>query len=153
MDELPAIDRIPGVTVLGDVVAHRTRPWGGEPVPVPLAVSVVLWLVLAADVAVGGWLGAVRYAAVPCSGWPCTVATWGHPGFLLAVSAVSAVLLVTVAAVSRGLTGVTPVELGVVLVGAAAGVVAVAGVLALLLGVAAVLGLAGRLLLMVIERI
>jgi hypothetical protein len=152
VNDLPAIDRIPG-TVLGDVVARRLRPWGGEPVPVPPAVTVSLWLVLSLNVGVGGWLGAVRYAGAPCSGWPCAIATWNRPGFLLLLAAGCVASVTVVAVRSRGLTGVTPALLGVALVGALSGVVAAAGVVALLLIVVAVAGLAGVVLLTVIERI
>lgn len=152
MDDQPAIDQIPG-TVLGDVVAHRTRAWGGEPVPVPPAVTVALWLVLVANLGVGGWLSAVRFAVAPCSGWLCTVATWNHPGFLLVLACVCTALLVAVAAVSRGLTEVTPVLLGAASGGALCGMAAIAGVLALLLIAAAAAGVAMAALVTAIERI
>ena len=46
------IDSIPG-TALDDLLAHGTRPWGGEPVSVPIVVTVVLWTVAVANLGFG----------------------------------------------------------------------------------------------------
>jgi hypothetical protein len=147
----PAIDRIPG-TALDDVLAHGARPWGGEPVSVPVAVTVVLWLVGAANLAFGGWLTAVELGGAPCGGLPCTVATWDRPGLLLALAAACVAVVLAVAVGSHGLTELRPVPLAAALAAAVCGLVAVAGVLALLVAVLAGAALAALLLFVLVDR-
>jgi hypothetical protein len=103
--ELPPIERlppgpsgagggegVPGPNILGTFVESRSRPWGAEPVRLPLAVTGLLWITLAGNVAFSAWLIAVRAGLAPCSGLPCSVATLGdHPGWLLVLSGLAVV--------------------------------------------------------------
>lgn len=153
-DRLPRqtrIDRIPG-TALDDLLAQGARPWGGEPVPVPTAVTVVLWTVAVSNLGFGGWLAAVGLGRAPCSGLPCTVATWNRPGFLLVLAGACVAVVLAVALSSRGLTVVRPVPLAAVLGAALCGLVAVAGVLALVAAVLIGVAMAALLVFILADR-
>jgi|GEM_PF-2919954 len=151
---LPPITRIPmSDAALAQFVATGTRPWGGEAVEMPDAVTAWFWAVLAANTGFGAWLAAVVFGHAQCSGLSCAVATWDRPGFLLVLAAVCVVTITTVSVLSHGLTNIAPVPLSIAVTGAACGVVAVAGIAALLALVVTGLAIAGGVLVAVIDRI
>ena len=151
---LPPITNLPGDDRgLARFVAEQTRPRSSLPIDVPDAVCASLWCLVVGSLGVGVWLTAVVFFAAPCSGFTCTVATWGHPALLLALAAACVVAVCGVAAWSHGLTAVAPLPLGVAAVGAACGLLAVAGVAALLALVAMGLFVVGRIAATVISRV
>jgi hypothetical protein len=149
----PLVDQPPD-DVLRRFTARGTRPWSGEPVPLPGAVTSVLWIVLVANIALWTWLSAVRSGAAPCSGWPCSIATLGdHPSLLLMVSGSCVAALAGSAAITRGLSQAGAVPLAVALVGALSGAIALSGVVALLIISAACLAIVLTALVIFIDRL
>jgi hypothetical protein len=128
------------------------RPWSGEAVAVSSAVTVGLWFVLLANAALAGWLVAVIVGSVPCSGLPCTIVSWGHPGFLIGLSSSCATVLAGCAVVTRGLSRAGAVPLAMAAVGALGGVIALSGVIVLVAAVVIAVAVAGGVLLIVIDR-
>lgn len=151
---LPPITRIPrGYGELSRFVAVGTRPWGGEAVDVPIVVTVWLWVLFAANTGFGTWLTAVVFADAPCSGLPCTVATWDRPALVLILSAACVVAVAAVSTFSRGLTNAAPVPLAILLTGGACGLIAVAGATLLLALVVAGFAVIGGVIVAVIDRL
>lgn len=153
----PPIDRIPppvgGPRLLVDFVQDRVRPWSGEKVDLPIAVTRGLWIQLGAVLVFGAWLLGVRTDLVPCAGPTCTVATLGHSEVLLLVLAeISAAALTTTMPTTRGLARVGAPQLAFIVVGALCGLVALAGVLALFLACALGLMVSGAIALFIIDR-
>ena len=149
------LDRIPDGghgDPLGDFVAHGTRRWGGDPVPVPDVLTLAFWVVLAANAGFGTWLAAVVFGGAPCDGAPCAVTTWNQPGVVLALATVCVLTLGGLAVRFHGLVEITPAPLAAALVACVCGVIAVAGVVALLLLAIGGAAIAAALLITVIDR-
>jgi hypothetical protein len=155
---LPPIDRLPSMgmepNVLEPFVRRRARSWGGVPTPLSAAVTAALWILLALDVAFGGWLLAVRAGTAPCSGFVCSVATIGdHPLLAVVLTGVCATALIVSVLRTRGLSRASGPQLGLIVVGAVTGVVALSGVAAVLIGAALCLVVAFGVFAAVVNRL
>lgn len=155
---LPPIDRLSSgpveQNVLAEFVRKRARPWGGVQVPLSAAVIGALWTVFALNLALGGWLLAVRAGAAPCSGLLCTAATLGdHPLLTLILAEVCAGALVVSVPMTRGLSRASGHQLGLIVVGAVSGVIALAGAVAVLVGAAMCLLVAFGVFVFVVDRL
>jgi hypothetical protein len=153
----PVVDRIErsgsGPDALRDYLAYGTRPWGRVAVRLSGPVTLALWAVVAADLAVSVWLTLVVEGAAPCSGLFCTAATWGHPVTVLTITATGLVTLGGAALVSRGLSEVRSTSMPVIVLGASIGIAGVIGLVALAVVAAVAVGLTITVLLTLIERI
>ena len=112
-------------------LAGRSRSWHREAVGLPVPVTCVLWLVVAASGAVGSWVTALLTHRASCSGVVCRIAVLGdRPRLVLVLAAACVVVLLVLAAITRGLTRAGGPELALMVVAAGAGVVSVLGVVA-----------------------
>jgi hypothetical protein len=157
--ELPPIDRLPGLSLrpsetdaLGEFVATM-RPWGRVQVPLSIAVTCALWIVLIASGALSAWLIAVLTGRAPCGGLVCSIATLGNPGLLLILAGSGAATLLGAATVTRGLTRAGAPELAAIVVAAIAGTVSLLGVVAVLVLTAMVIALAVSVLALIADRV
>jgi hypothetical protein len=133
----PPITRLPGAPAtsahsydLHDL-ASRSRSWHRQAIALPVPVTCAFWLVAAASGAVGGWATAVLTHKASCRGVVCRVGLLGDRPLLVAVlAAACVVVLLVLAAITRGLTRAGGPELAAMVVAAGAGVVSVLGVVA-----------------------
>lgn len=151
------IDRIPppvgGPGLLADFVRDRIRPWSGEPLDLPPALTRALWVLLGAVLVFGAWLLGLRYDLVPCTGPACAVVTLGRSDLLLlALTELSAAALVVAMPMTHGLARAGAPQLAVIVVGALCGLVAMAGVFTLLVVGGVGLLVSGAIALFVIDR-
>lgn len=134
---LPPIIRLPGVEDtlphgydLQDVAA-RSQTCDRLEIDLPVSVSCAFWLVTAASGVVGGWATAVLTRQAACSGTVCRIALLGDRPLLVAVLAANCVVvLLVLAAITRGLTRAGVPELALMVVAAGAGIVSMLGVVA-----------------------
>jgi hypothetical protein len=154
IDLLPRHPHPPPPEALRHFIDQGTRPWSGEPLALPSALTCVLWIVLVADSAVGIWLIAVRSGAAPCSGLPCSIATLGgHPDLLLTLCTVAVVSLGALAVTTGGLSRAGAAPLAMMIVSGAAGVVVLLGVVALLTVATLCLAALGMLVVAFLDRV
>jgi hypothetical protein len=156
--------------VIGEIVAEdvleqdalgelllRATPWSAQPVGLQPLVTVFLWLLMATDLAVSGWLFSVLRGELGCGGSLCTLATlFGHPALTLGLAAGSCVVLLVTCAGTRAFTRGTAPVLILVTIAAAVALISVLGaVLAVALVVliaVALLVLAGAVLAALLSR-
>lgn len=133
----PPITQLPGADAppargdaLRDLVG-RSRSWHREAIVLPVPVTCALWLVAAASGAVGGWATAVLTEQASCRGVVCRIGLLGdRPRLLAGLAAACVVVLLVLAAITRGLTRAGGPELALMVAAAGAGVVSVLGVVA-----------------------
>jgi hypothetical protein len=154
----PPITRLPGAEAglsrdptLGTLAAGA-RSWHREAIPLPVPVTAALWLVAAASGAVGGWATAVLTRRTSC-GVVCRFELLGgRPGLVVGLAGACVVVLLVLAAITRGLTRAGGPELALMIVAAGSGVVAVLGVVAVV-GLTMLVALMGAVaLVLVFER-
>jgi hypothetical protein len=93
-------DDVIGLDALGDLLV-RAAPWSAQPVALQPLVTVFLWFLMSADLAVGAWLFSVLRAQRGCDERLCALATLsGHPGLTLGLAVGSFVVLLAVVAVA-----------------------------------------------------
>jgi hypothetical protein len=154
---LPPIDRLPSDgaprNVLRTFLEKRVRPWGAEAIDLPVAVTAALWVLLALDLALEGWLLAVLGGVLPCTGLVCTVATLSdHRLLTLALAGSCAGALVVVMPLTRGFSRAGGPQLAVVVFAGVCGVIALAGIVAVLVGATLCLAVALGVLFVVLDR-
>jgi hypothetical protein len=153
----PPITRLPGAeaTPLRDDalrdLAGRSRSWHRETVGLPVPVTCVLWIVAAASGVIGGWATSVLTDEVSCRGVVCRIGLLGdRPRLVVGLAATCVVVLLLLAAVTRGLTRAGGPELALMVIAAGAGIVSLLGVVAIvvLTVVVALMGAVALLLLL-----
>lgn len=119
---------------------RRSRSWTRERIAIPLRVRRLLWGMVPIHLIWSTWLALVLAEVAPCEGSVCTVVTLdGRAALLLICSISSLVVLVGVAASTRGLRSSNCGETAWLTAAAGAGGVALLGITALLWVVALVL--------------
>jgi len=113
------------------VVVVRTRSRHRLTIELRLAMSCAFWLITAASGVVGGWATAVLTHRASCSGPLCRIGLLGdRPRLVVGLAAVCVVVMLVLAAITRGLTRAGVRELALMVVAAAAGIVSMLGVVA-----------------------
>lgn len=153
----PPIDRLPAhdpPNALDEFLHQRVRGWGSAPVRLPAVFTFGLWVLIAFDIGLGGWLLAVHSGTALCSGLVCTVVTLGgHPTFTLVLAGVAVGVLLAAMPLTRGYTEAGGPLLVVVTAAGLFGVCAVSGVVAVLVPVALSVGVALGVFVVVIGRL
>jgi hypothetical protein len=155
---LPPIDHLPadgpGPNLLADFARRRARGWGGVPADLSAGVVGALWVLFCLDLVLGGWLLAVRAGAASSSGVVGRFVTLGdHPLLTLVLVAICVGALVVAAPMTRGLARANGPQLGLIVLGALSGAVAISGALAVLAGGLVCLALAFLLFAFVVDRL
>jgi hypothetical protein len=150
--------RSPGIRAEPNVVrvlaATGVRSWASEPVALSPETTTVAWVVLAVNLALVGWLIAVRSGALACSGLPCTVATLGgHAAWQLALAACCVAALAGCVPITRGLSRANAAQLGLITAGVLGGVVAVVGFVVLAIAVVSAVVAAGFVFVLLVDRL
>jgi hypothetical protein len=154
---LPPIDRLPGDGPEPNLLAayvRRARGWGGVPVDLSPAVVAALWVLFGLNLALGGWLLAVRAGVASAGGFIDGVVTLGnHPLLALVLAEICAAALVVSVPMTQGLARANGPQLGLIAVGVLAGTVALSGAIAVLVGGLLCVGLAFCLFTFIAERL
>jgi hypothetical protein len=154
---LPPIDRLPGDSPEPNLLAayvRRARGWGGVPVDLSPAVVAALWILFGLNLALGGWLLAVRAGVASAAGFIGSVVTLGdHPLLALVLAEICAGALVVSVPMTRGLVRANGPQLGLIALGVLAGAVALSGAIAVLVSGLLCVGLAFGLLAFLAERL
>ncbi len=154
---LPAPARVgePARAVEPDALAAylpTTRAWHRHPITVPTSVVCALWVILAGAVGIGSWLVAERVDGTRGSGIVYRVAVLGHPGLVLVLAGICAVILLGLAPFTRGLTRAGGPELAAMTLAGIAGAASLLGVVVVAALTVATAFLAVALFVAVVER-
>jgi hypothetical protein len=140
--------------VLADFVRNNVLPLSTLPVRLSRGVTRAFWIVLAVNVAVLGWLLAVRAGAATCSGLVCSVVTLGDRPLLVLLLSMSCVAALAMAApMTRGLSSTNGPQLAVIVGAAACGVTALLGLAAVAIAAAVCLAAAFGVFVIVVDRL